>query len=88
MLMQYIILTYEDRAAHVNACQLRDQEQSIFLNADYYSRMGDQASVNNWYYYDPQSGHNRLYANTPDWIVELACKMRWIYEKGKQVRKL
>ena len=76
------ILTHEDRAAHVKVCQARDKEQGMILPVEYYARLGDQASVNAWYYHDPASGHNRLYANTPDWIVELARKMRWISDKG------
>ena len=84
----HTICTPADRAAHIESCKVRD-EQSIFglVNAiGYYERLGDQASVNDWYYHDSTIGFHRLYANTPDWIVALARKMCWIHEKGKRVR--
>ena len=79
-----VINTPEDRAAHIEACQARDAQSIFGLVAveGYYERLGDQASVNCWYYHDSTIGFHRLYANTPDWIVALARKMRWISDKG------
>ena len=83
-----VICTPEDRVAHIKACKARDA-QSIFglvIAQGYYERLGNQASVNCWYYHDSTIGLHRLYANTPDWIVKLARKMRWISDKGTRVK--
>jgi len=83
-----VIYTPEDRAAHIKVCKARDA-RSIFGLVPvegYYERLGDQASVNFWYYHDSTTGFHRLYANSPDWIVALARKMRWISDKGERVR--
>lgn len=83
-----VINTPEDRTAHIGACQARDVQSIFGLVAidGYYERLGDQASVNCWYYHDSTIGFHRLYANTPDWIVALARKMSWISDKGERIR--
>jgi hypothetical protein len=81
-----VISTPEDRQRHIDACKERDAESKWGLvpTPGYYEKLGDHASVNSWYYHDSSIGFNRLYANTPEWIVDLARKMRWISDRGEQ----
>ena len=44
--------------------------------------IGDIASVNNWMYHHPK-GYSVFYANTPDWIVDIAVRRCWISERGE-----
>jgi hypothetical protein len=84
----HTICTPVDRAAHIEACKTRDIQScwGLVTTEGYYERLGDQASVNCWYYHDSTIGFHRLYANTPDWIVALARKMCWISNKGTRVK--
>ena len=85
--IRLIIETPEDRLSHIEVCKTRDIESRWGLVKDpgYYEKLGDMASVNTWYYHEPSVGFCRLYADTPEWIVELAEKMCWISDRGERV---
>ena len=83
-----VIYTPADRTTHIETCKANDLQSPLGMvpNDNYYETLGNQASVNSWYYHDDPCGFNRLYANTPNWIVELAHNMGWIYDKGERTR--
>jgi len=53
----------------------------------HYENVGDIATTNDWYYNDNRIGHQRFYADTPDWIVKIAVRRCWISERGDQSRQ-
>jgi hypothetical protein len=38
--------------------------------------------VNTWLYHDLQTGFEKLYADTPAWVMEIAEKNGWVAERG------
>ena len=80
-----VIYTPADRAAHIETRKANDLQSAwgMVPNDNYYETLGNQASVNSWYYHDPR-GFGRLYADTPVWVVELAKKLNWIHERGEE----
>jgi hypothetical protein len=82
------ITTHTDRLWHMERCrkQDRDWKQEHGGNLPFeqhYENVGDIASTNSWMYHDPQKGHYVFYANTPDWIVDIAVRQFWISERGE-----
>jgi hypothetical protein len=77
-----------DRAVHIQACKRQDQEWNQEHGGklppeQHYENVGDIAATNNWLYHDPGIGYHRFYANTPDWIVEIAVRKGWISDRGE-----
>ena len=89
---QTIIRTPEDRTAHVEQCKAWDTEWRAEHGGNipsdlHYETVGDIATTNDWYYHDSNIGYLRFYANTPDWIVEIAINRCWISDRGEKVRQ-
>lgn len=89
---QTIIRTPEDRIAHIEQCKAWDAEWRAEHGGDippdrHYENVGNIATVNDWYYHDENIGYERLFVNTPDWIVEIAINRCWISERGERVRQ-
>ncbi len=87
-----IIATPEDRIAHIEQCKKWDTEWQAEHGGNipserHYENVGDIATTNDWYYNDNRIGHQRFYADTPDWIVKIAVRRCWISERGDQSRQ-
>ena len=86
-----IITLPEDRIAHIEQCRKWDAEWQADHGGDipskhHYENVGDITSTNDWYYHENNVGHLRFYADTPDWIVEIAVDHCWISERGEKMR--
>ena len=82
-----IIETREDRIEHIRQCRDTDRKSrwGEVKNPRHYANLGDIASVNCWRRHNPRTGFEEFYANTPDWIVEIAREHRWITTVGREV---
>lgn len=76
---QTIIRTSEDRIAHIEQCKAWD--------AEWRAEHGGNIPPDRHYENVGDIGHERLYVNTPDWIVEIAVRRCWISECGEKVRQ-
>lgn len=89
---QMMIMTPDDRTAHIEQCKTGDAEWRAEHGGNipsdrHYENVGDIATINDWYYHDENVGYVRLYTNTPVWIVEIAINRCWISERGERVRQ-
>ena len=81
-----IIETRADRLEHIRQCRESDRKScwGEVKNLMHYANLGDIASVNCWRRHNPQTGFEEFYANTPDWIVEIARERKWIATIGQE----
>ena len=82
-----IIETREERIKHIGECRESDRKSrwGEVKNPRHYADLGDIASVNCWRRHNPETGFEEFYANTPDWIVEIARERKWITTIGREV---
>lgn len=82
-----IIETREDRLEHINECRAADRKsrRGEVKNPKHYENLGDIAAVNCWRCHNSETGFEEFYANTPEWIVEIAREHRWITTVGREV---
>jgi hypothetical protein len=82
-----IIETREDRLEHINQCRAADRKSrwGEVKNPQHYANLGDIAAVNCWRRHNSITGFEEFYANTPEWIVEIAREHRWITTVGKEM---
>lgn len=50
-------------------------------SVDYLESVGDSASVNTWRAHNSMNGFEVFKADTPDWVVEIARRRKWITRK-------
>lgn len=84
-----LITTHTDRLRHMEKVRKWDiawqRECGGHLPSEkHYEDVGDIATVNNWMYHD--KGYRVFYANTPDWIVDIAVRRCWSSERGELIR--
>jgi len=82
-----IIETRTDRLEHIRQCRESDRKSrwGEVKNPRHYPDLGDIASINCWRRHNPQTGFEEFYANTPEWIVEIARERKWITTIGREV---
>jgi hypothetical protein len=83
-----LITTHTDRLRHMEQCRKWDiswqrEHGGILPSEQHYENVGDIATFNSWIYHDPEIGFHRLYANTPDWIVDIAARRYWVSDRGE-----
>ena len=85
--VRLIIEIREDRLEHIRECREADRKScwGEVKNLMHYANLGDIASVNCWRRHNPETGFEEFYANTPDWIVEIAREHKWITTVGRDV---
>lgn len=83
-----LITTHTDRLWHMQKCRKQDRDHQArhgdhIPSERHYETVGDIAAVNDWRYHASAIGHECFYINTPDWIVDIAIRQKWICTRGE-----
>lgn len=77
------ITTNEDRDAHVS--NYLAKYPHLAKCEGHAEQVGDMASVNANMFHNPNTGFQEFFADTPEWIIEIARKNKWVTTKSETI---